>query len=209
MTNNQSSQHKWLQIMQTKEPIQGWIIHAKRSPNKLNQIRPYPWGCTKQISNHRCTPKTHLTPWLTITNKSRSDHNNKDLYSLYPKQSSRLPIRTIKETSCYMLINKNKKERSAISMEITKLPTHLNITHDMFDALKSQACIRNIMAGQLNSCNLHYYLIQTQLRSKTPKIRDISSSWRINQEIIDNNLKRIFFSYFHCVKLALADFNAN
>ena len=146
------------------------MYHKSKASPTQSQVSKAPW--------------THLTPWQDITYECSCSHQDVNQRPDYPQLTTWRSIRTIIQSSTNMKINPNEKERSTISMKESQHPSIINISSNMLQTIKGLFNIRVIMHGLLHSCYYHLYLILTKLRTKTPKITQVTCSWTINLKIL-------------------------
>lgn len=180
----QPPQNKRKQIVETVKSVKGWVIYGKATPLPTNNTRSNKRQSTCLTCNYCPSPKTHLSPWLYVTNKSCQNHNQQNNNSNQPYKFTRLCITCVVQTTEEVHVHNNKKQTPSICMQITQLPTIWYITHQVLNTMKCLIYMSSIVHCQKNtSPDLQN---KTQSSQNTPIIISIQirRCWITNQVIL-------------------------
>ena len=119
--------------MQCKESVQGNTRDQVVTADPQRQIIANDRNGAKQVYDHLRTPVGHLTPGQQITHECFGHQNQVNQHTEDPDQLARLLIRAVHQATEHVEINHHEERGSAGGVQVSKQPTPLNITHDVFN----------------------------------------------------------------------------
>ena len=174
---NQASDDEGQQVMQAEEAVERRVIHAHAAPEQFNDVAAHHREGAEQIGDDGGTPEGHLAPGQHIAHEGRCHHQQEDHHAQHPQQFAWRLVGTVIHAAEDVDIDHNKEHAGAVHVNITDQPAEIHITHDAFDTVEGQACMRGVIHGQENSRRDHDQQRDHGERAEIPEIVEIFRRW--------------------------------
>ena len=118
--------------VQGEEAVEGNIGHVEVAANPHRQIGADHGNGGKEVDDHLCAPKRHLTPRQQIAHKGFGHQRQENKRAEHPHQFARFFKRAVNQAAEHMQIHHHEKHRCAGGVHIADNPAARHIAHDVF-----------------------------------------------------------------------------